>query len=80
MKMKKGEVMTEYFYFTTETEKKFRTRQIWRDLKDFENMRNKIIHHKDIEEIIIGKKRLEKYEYTSKEIIKLMNKIVFKKR
>lgn len=67
-------------YFTGESVSKFKLRTIWKDLKDFEDMRNKIVHHKDTREITIGKKRLERYEQTSKEIIKLMNKMIFKKR
>ena len=67
-------------YFTKSNIKDFKSKQIWRDVKDFEEMRNKIIHHKEIGDISIRKGQLKKYEETTQEVIKLMNRLIFNKR
>lgn len=55
-----------------------RQKQLWRDLKSFEDLRNKIIHHKEIEDINIDLKKAKECRDLVKEVISYLNKLLFK--
>ncbi len=66
-------------YFSKIKAKNFKKLKIWGELKDFEELRNKIIHHKAKEDINISLKKAEKYNLLVRKIINYINKKIFGK-
>ena len=58
----------------------FRQKSLWRNLKSFEDLRNKIIHHKEIEDITIDLKKAKEYRDLVKETIEYLNRLLFRTR
>jgi len=65
-------------HFSKIDARSFRQKPLWRDLKSFEDLRNKIIHHKEIEEINIDLKKAKEYRDLVKETISYLNKLLFR--
>lgn len=62
------------YYFTKQDIKKFKQTEMWKNLKSFEDLRNKIIHHKEKNNIEINKDKTIKYKILVEEIIKFLKK------
>ena len=56
--------------------KKFKQSKIWRDLKNFEDLRNKIIHHKEKHNLDISLRKATEYRDITKETINYLIKIL----
>jgi hypothetical protein len=54
--------------------KKFKQSKVWRDLKNFEDLRNKIIHHKEKNNLSINLKKATECRDISKETINYITK------
>jgi len=54
--------------------KKFKQNKIWKDLKNFEDLRNRIIHHKEKNNLSINLKKATKCRDISKEAINYITK------
>jgi hypothetical protein len=65
-------------YFTKIEVKKFKQMDMWRKINNFEELRNKIIHHKEVIDIKIDKKQAESYYLLIKETILYFNKLLFR--
>lgn len=63
-------------HFTKSDVKKFKQKQIWRNLKSFEDLRNKIIHYKEKNNITITSKKTKECLNLVQEIIKLLTKML----
>ena len=66
-------------HFSKIDTKEFKSKNIWRDLKAFEDLRNKIIHHKEKNTFNISLQKAIECRDLVNEIIKFINKEVFKK-
>ena len=66
--------------FSNVDTKKFKQKQLWRKLKNFEDLRNKIIHHKEIEDITIRLKKAKDCRDLVKETISYLNRLLFRAR
>ena len=53
---------------------------MWRDLKNFEDIRNNILHHKDTKNIKISLGKAQKYRDIAEETIKFLNNKLFRGR
>ena len=58
---------------------KFKKKPLWKNLKNFENLRNKIIHHKEIEDITLTLKKAREYKDLVNETIAYLNKLLFRR-
>ena len=63
-------------YFTRVDIKRFKQKQIWRNLKSFEDLRNKIIHYKEKNNITITIKKAKECRDITKETIIYLTKIL----
>jgi len=61
-------------YFTKLDIKKFKQSKMWRDLKSFEDLRNKIIHYKEKNNITITLKKSKECRDLTNEAIKFLSK------
>lgn len=61
-------------HFTKINIKKFKQEKIWRDLKSFEDLRNKIIHYKEKNNITITIKKSKECRDLINEVIKFLSK------
>jgi len=61
-------------YFTKLDIKKFKQSKMWKDLKSFEDLRNKIIHYKEKNNITITLKKSKECRYLINEVIKFLSK------
>ena len=66
-------------YFSKIKLKDFKKLKMWRELKDFEELRNRIIHHKAKSEIRISFKKAEDYNLLIRKTILYINKKIFNK-
>lgn len=67
-------------HFTKILVKDFKKMQLWRDLKNFEDIRNKILHHKDTGDIKISLDKAQEYRNIAEETISFLNSKLFRKR
>ena len=63
-------------YFTRVDIKRFKQKQIWRNLKSFEDLRNRIIHYKEKNNITITIKKAKECRDITKETISYLTKIL----
>jgi len=61
-------------YFTRVNTKKFKQEKIWKDLKSFEDLRNKIIHYKEKNNIVITTNKAEECKDLVNEFIRFLSK------
>ena len=67
-------------YFTKTSPADFKKTQLWQDIKGFEELRNKIIHTKSSEPIVIDRKKTEDNMKTVKDMIYYLNSKIYKVR
>lgn len=63
-------------HFTKLDIKKFKQKRIWKDIKSFEDLRNKIIHYKEKNNITITNKKAKECRNIVKESIKYLTKLL----
>ena len=63
-------------HFTKLKIRKFKQNKIWKDLKSFEDLRNKIIHYKEKNNITITIKKAKECKDITKETINYLTKIL----
>lgn len=64
-------------YFSKLDAKKFKQDKMWADLKGFEDLRNKIVHHKEKNKLNISLKKAQELRDLTENIINLLNKNLF---
>lgn len=62
--------------FSNRNVKRFRQSGLWKRIKNFENLRNEIVHHKGQRNISISLKRAQECRDTAKEVIDYMNQLL----
>ena len=67
-------------YFSKVDVKSFKQKEMWRNLKSFEDLRNRILHHKEIGDIRIDFRKASEYRDLVAEAIVYFNKLLFRRR
>lgn len=66
-------------YFSKVGIKKFKASNLWQKIKNLEDLRNKIVHHKEENNISVDYEKAREYFDVINETIRYLNKAIFKK-